>query len=243
MIHNIKLLIAYDGTRYRGWQNSIEKSLKEILEKICQHPIQLQAASRTDAGVHAYGQVANFNTPKEINLGQLQCSLNQLLPKDIVIRQLEYVPETFHPTLNAKSKEYRYYLCLGKFQLPHHRLYSWHVYQKLDFAAMESAAQILCGTRDFSSFCNQGSDSSYTHFVREITSIEILRLPENRLSFIIRGNSFLFRMVRNIVGTLIYIGRGKLALEDLSAILKACDRTCAGVTAPAHGLFLHEVFY
>lgn len=243
MTHNIKLLIAYDGTRYHGWQNSIEKSLGDILEKICQHPIQLQAASRTDAGVHAYGQVANFTTSKEFDLGRLQCSLNQLLPKDIVIRNLEYAPDIFHPTLDAKGKEYRYYLCLGKFQLPHNRLYSWHVYQKLDLSVMESAAQAICGKRDFSSFCNQGSDSCYSHFVREITSIDINKLEENRLCFVIKGNSFLFRMVRNIVGTLVYIGRGKLALSDLPAILEACNRTYAGVTAPAHGLFLQEVFY
>lgn len=242
-MRNIKLLIAYDGTRYHGWQDSIEKTLQKILEKICQHPIYLQAASRTDAGVHAYGQVVNFRTSKEINPGQFQCSLNQLLPKDIVIKHLELAPELFHPTLDAKSKEYRYYICLGKFQLPHLRLHSWHVQQDLNFLAMENAAQILCGQKDFSTFCNHRTEGYYSHCVREITSIKILKLDENRLCFVIRGNNFLYRMVRNLVGTLVYIGRGKIAPDELPAILESHDRTSAGITAPAHGLFLHEVFY
>lgn len=243
MTRNIKLLLAYDGAQYHGWQDSLEKTLSDVLEKICQHPIMLQAASRTDAGVHAYGQVANFKTSKELDLGQLHCSLNQLLPKNIVIRGVEFAPDEFHPTLDARSKEYRYYLCLGKFQFPHHRFYSWHVPQKLDFEAIDSAAQALCGKRDFSSFCNHRANSSYTHYIREISSINIIKVEENRLCFIIRGNNFLFRMVRNIVGTLVHIGRGKLALENLPSIIDAHDRTYAGITAPAHGLFLHEVFY
>jgi tRNA pseudouridine38-40 synthase len=242
-MHNIKLLIAYDGTRYHGWQDSIEKALQKIIEKICRHPIYLQAASRTDAGVHAYGQVVNFTTSKNLDLGQFQCSLNQLLPKDIVIKDVEYAPDHFHPTLDAKSKEYRYNICLGKFQLPHHRFYSWHVPQPLDFAAMETAASALCGKKDFSSFSNHRTEGYYDHCVREITCIEILKIEENHLIIKITGNNFLFRMVRNLVGTLVYIGRGKIALEDLPTILESRDRTCAGITAPAHGLFLHEVFY
>ncbi len=243
MIYNVKLLIAYDGTLYNGWQDSIETTLKNILEKIYQHPIQPQAASRTDAGVHAYGQVINYLTPKEIKLEKLHYSLNKLLPKSIVTRQLEYAPEAFHPTLDACGKEYRYYLCLGKVQLPHYRFYSWHVNYDLDFDSMENGAQIICGKRDFSSFCNQGSQSCYTHYIREITSILLQKMDDNRLCFIVRGNNFLYRMARNIVGTLVYIGRGKIAAHNLSAILESCDRTLAGISAPAHGLFLHEVYY
>lgn len=243
MPHNVKLLIAYDGTHYSGWKNSIEAALREILEKIYQHPIQLQAASRTDAGVHAYGQVANFSSSKALNLEKLQCSLSKLLPKDIVIRHLEYAPEAFHPTLDARGKEYRYYVCLGKIQLPHLRLHSWHVPNFLDLDSMRKGAQGICGKRDFASFCNLRSNNCYTHFIREITSIDIQTIDNNRLCFVIRGNSFLYRMVRNIVGTLINIGRGKIALQDLSAILDGCNRTLAGVSAPAHGLFLHEVYY
>lgn len=241
MAHNVKLLISYDGTFYQGWQNSIEKVLKEILEKILQHPIRLQAASRTDAGVHAHGQVVNFFTTHDTN--KLRNSLNQLLPKDIAVRELTLAHHSFHPTLDAESKEYRYYVCLGEFQLPYHRLYSWHVYHPLNIELMNQAAKLLCCKRDFSSFCNHRSVASYSHYIREITSIKILQIDNNRLCFCIKGNNFLFRMVRNLVGTLIYIGREKILLQNLSTLLDACNRTAAGITAPAHGLFLHEIFY
>lgn len=243
MIRNIKLIVAYDGTRYRGWQDSIETAIRNVLEMICRHEIYLQAAGRTDAGVHAHGQVVNFMTSKDLNPGRLQCSLNQLLPKDIVVKSAEFASETFHPTLDAKGKEYLYYLCIGKFQLPEHRLYSWFVPQKLDREAMESAARILSGKQDFASFCNHRPVHRYSDFVREVSSITFRECGTDRLCISVQGNHFLYRMVRNLVGTLVYIGRGKLALSDLRAILDAGERSAAGICAPAHGLFLHEVFY
>lgn len=243
MQRNIKLTIAYDGTAYQGWQDSIEKALRNELEKILQHPIYLQAASRTDAGVHADGQIVNFKTAKPVDYQKLFIALNQLLPKDIVIRNIACMPDSFHPTLDAIGKEYRYYICNNKVQLPAHRFYSWHVHQGLDFEAMRAGARILIGKHDFSAFCNQGSDSCYAHHVRQVTALELRPLNDGRYFFLIKGNSFLYKMVRNMVGTLVDIGRGKIALESLPQILSSCDRTQAGVTAPAHGLFLHEVFY
>lgn len=243
MNYNIKLLIAYDGTHYKGWQHSIEAALKERLEKIFQHPIKLQAASRTDAGVHAYGQVANFYTNKLLDLQRLKCSLNQLMPKDIVIREIELAPENFHPTLDAIGKEYRYYICNSSFQLPHHRFYSWHVYQELDFDSILKGTQIFGGEHDFSSFCNEGSNSAYEHYIRKIDSLEMVKIEKNRYCFIIKGNNFLYKMVRNIVGTLIDVGRKKIPWQSISQILEEKNRIYAGVSAPAHGLFLQEVFY
>jgi tRNA pseudouridine38-40 synthase len=245
---NIKLILAYDGTHYQGWQRGSEgKSIEETLEKtlslICQHPVVLQAASRTDAGVHAEGQVVNFFSTKELAPSQLSWSLNQLLPKDLAVIQVEFANDSFHPTLDSISKEYRYYICNSPHQLPHHRLYSWHVYQRLNFDSIDAGMQLLQGKHDFSSFCNHHINQNYVDHIREIFSFERIALPDKRHCFIVRGNHFLYRMVRNLVGTLIDIGRGKIALEELSHILKARDRTCAGVSAPAHGLFLHQISY
>lgn len=248
-MHNTKLLIAYDGRDYLGWQKtecgpSIEGTLQLVLEQIFQEPIQLQAASRTDAGVHAHGQVVNFLTNKAgPSPERLRASLNHLLPKDIVVISVEEVPQSFHPTIDCQSKEYRYYLCLGPVQMPHNRFYSWHVPYELDVEEMEQGATILVGTHDFSAFCNFKKNASYTDFIRTVDAIHIDRIDSHRLEIRIIGNRFLYKMVRNLVGTLVYVGRGKLSVDDLVGILERGDRTQAGVTAPAHGLFLHKVHY
>ncbi len=250
-IKNIRFNISYDGTRYQGWQKgsdgkTVEEVIEKILSRIYQHPITLQAASRTDAGVHAKGQVVNFLAPKEVDLTKLLYSLNRLLPTDIFATQLVRAPDTFHPSLDAIEKEYRYYICNEQIQSPFHRLYSWHVYEDLNFKDIDKGMRILCGKHDFSSFCNHKPSHRYEHYLREIFSIE--RIPmdeheENRFCFILRGDSFLYRMVRNIVGTLIDVGLGKISTKDLEYILKAQDRKLAGVSAPAHGLFLQQIFY
>jgi len=246
---NIKLIVAYDGTSYKGWQKtgmgpSIENELQVALERILQNPVKLQAASRTDAGVHAHGQVVNFLTEKEgIDLGKLCIGLNSLLPKDIVVFRADLVADSFHPTLDAKRKEYHYFLCHGHAQMPHHRLYSWHYPHFLDVSLMRQAAGILCGKHDFSSFCNFKKNAAYSHYERIVDRIEIVQIEENRLRFSITGSNFLYKMVRNLVGTIVYVGRGKIKLEEVSGVLQAQDRTQAGVTTPAHGLFLHSVVY
>ncbi len=248
-MHNIKLIVAYDGRSYLGWQKtrmgpSIEADLQRVIEQIVQHPAPLQAASRTDAGVHAQGQVVNFLTSKiHLNLDKFRISLNSLLPKDIVILQVMLMPASFHPTLDCTGKEYRYFICFGPSQLPHHRFYSWHVPYLLKTELIRQAIPQLIGTHNFAAFCNVKKNAHYSDYVRTVQLLELLEIEKHRLCFRIRGNHFLYKMVRNIVGTLIDIGREKIPCEDLIQILKSQDRPEAGVTAPAHGLFLHEVFY
>lgn len=245
---NIKLVIAYDGRDYLGWQKtecgpSIEGTLQTILEQIYQEPINLQAASRTDAGVHANGQVVNYISTKEKELRRLQSSLNHLLPKDIVVMSIESAATAFHPTLDSQGKEYHYLICNGPVQLPHHRFYSWHAPYALDISLIREAIPFLTGTHDFSAFCNFKKNADYSDFIRTVHQIDIETISPSRLCFKISGNHFLYKMVRNIIGTLIYIGSGKIKSDDLPKILASQDRTQAGITAPAHGLFLHQVFY
>jgi len=240
-MRNIKLIAAYEGTRYLGWQKtkmglSVEEELEKVLQQILRHPVNLQAASRTDAGVHAEGQVINFFTDSALELDRLQKSLNGLLPDDITVLALQEAGPQFHPTLDTRGKEYHYSLCLGKSQLPFHRKFSWHCPYPLDIAAMQEAAAHLIGRHDFTAFTNEPQENN----VREIHKIEIV--PEDdRLKIIVAGNNFLYKMVRNIVGTLVYVGCKKL--DSMPAILTGKDRTLAGICAPAHGLCLKQVYY
>jgi len=246
---NVRLLVAYDGGGFLGWQKtrmgpSIEEELQSALEKILQEKIALQAASRTDAGVHAQGQVVNFFTKKElVCFERLKISLNGLLKKGIAVLHAEEAPESFHPTLDAQSKEYHYSVCYGQTQSPFHRHYSWHYPHCLDLASMRQAAAALIGNHDFSTFCKIGKNSTCKDYIRKLEAISIADLSEQRLRIIMRGNRFLYRMARIIAGTLIYAGCGKIDLSAIKAILASKDRTLAGVTAPAHGLCLYSVNY
>lgn len=247
---NIKLKIAYDGTRYFGWQKtkmgpSIEGVLQGVIEQVTQEEVQLQAASRTDAGVHALGQIINFKLSKHFRKEPkpFQISLNQLLPQDIVVAGVELMPESFHPTLDAQWKEYHYFASCGSFQWPHHRLYSWHFPYSVDLSMMEEASRHFIGEHDFSAMTNMRKGPLPNHFVRRIDSITLTEQADGRLMIKIRGNRFLYRMARNLAGTLLYVGCGKLKVDDIPEILKSRDRTLAGATAPAHGLFLHSVAY
>lgn len=248
-MQNIKLLLAYDGRAYFGWQKtasgpSIEERLEKALEKILQHPILLQAASRTDAGVHADAQVANFFTLHlNLNLNRLLMSLNRLLPKDIVVLSMESVPLAFHPTLHCTGKEYHYYVCLGTIQLPRERFYSWHVPYRIDQKLIDEAIPFFIGTHDFEAFSNATLSPPKCDYIREVQSIECTAVSERRLCFKVKGNHFLYKMVRNIVGTLTHVGRGKISPESIRDIIKSRKRINAGVTAPAQGLFLHSVYY
>jgi tRNA pseudouridine38-40 synthase len=247
-MHNIKLVIAYDGRNYMGWQSNgshptIEDALQTVIEKILQRKVVLQAASRTDAGVHANGQVVNFLTPDAINLHRFLFSLNRLLPKDIIVFSADEVPVSFHPTIDCTGKEYHYYICYGARQLPSHRFYSWHVPYDLNLTAIKQALPELTGTHDFRAFCNVKKNRNYVNCVRHIQLLELETVDTHRLRLRVKGNHFLYRMVRNMVGTLIDHGRGKFAKEDLTTILSSKERPQAGISAPAHGLFLHQVFY
>ena len=222
---------------------SIEAALQNAIEQILQHPAPLQAASRTDAGVHAKGQVINFLTSKTVPLPSFILSLNSLLPKNIVVLSADVMPIAFHPTLDCIGKEYRYTVSLGPTQLPHHRHYSWHIHDALDIELIRKAIPLFIGRHNFAAFCNVKNNESYTDFYREIHSLELIELDDQQICFRIRGNHFLYKMVRTIIGTLIDVGRGKIPLENLPGILESGHRPLAGVTAPAHGLFLHHVFY
>ena len=240
---NIKLIIAYEGTHYLGWQKnnagpSIQEELEKALAQILRHPVELQAASRTDAGVHAEGQVVNFFTEVEIPFEKLQKSLNGILPTDISVLKIEEAPGAFHPTLDSRGKEYHYSICLGPTQLPFYRNFSWHYTYPVNIEEMKKAAHYLKGKHDFSAFTNERQEN----YVREIFDI-VIESFDHRLKIRVSGNNFLYKMVRNIVGTLIYVGCGKLSAEDIPAILTSKDRTEAGVTAPALGLVLKEVIY
>lgn len=237
---NIKLILAYEGTAYSGWQKtetgpSIEGELEGVLEQILQHKVKLQAASRTDAGVHAEAQVVNFFTEKETD--RLLRGCNALLPDDIRVLQLEEMSADFHPTLQASGKEYHYSVSLGPTQLPFDRKFSWHFVKPVDVNVMREAAKFLMGKHDFSALTNEKQEDN----VREVYRIEIE--GDQKLKIRVAGNHFLYKMVRNIVGTLLYVGCGMLRLDDVRVLLETKDRTAAGVTAPAHGLTLKKVFY
>lgn len=243
MRQNYKLIVAYEGSAYLGWQKtkegpSIEESLESVLAQILQEKVTLQAASRTDAGVHARGQVINFfSESQNISLK----SINSLLPKDITVLSLEKVDFQFHPTIDSVSKQYEYNLCIGDVQYPEHRHFSWHC-SSLNVNDMQLAAGHLVGTHDFSALTNTKKNEGYDNYFREVKSLEIIR-NENRLVIRIQGPQFLYKMVRNIVGTLVYVGMGKIGVGDIPLILKSKDRTRAGITAPAHGLCLVKVDY
>ncbi len=240
---NLKLIVAYDGTKYFGWQKtsfgpSIEDTLAFVLKRILQHPVVLQAASRTDRGVHAKAQVVNFFTPRDVELKRLFKSINSLLPMDIQVLKIEEVEDSFHPTIDAKKKTYLYQVFHSDVLLPHKRHYFWHYNYPLDMAKMLNAKEHFIGKRDFSAF----SSASIEDGMRTIHSIEIIK-REDEILLEITGNRFLYKMVRNIVGTLIYIGSGKLSVSNLPIIFEKQKRELAGICAPAKGLFLKEIFY
>ncbi|MDP1836244.1 MAG: tRNA pseudouridine(38-40) synthase TruA [Chlamydiales bacterium] len=247
--HNIAMIVAYDGSDFLGWQDngqgrSVESELRSVLEKILRHPVTLQAASRTDVGVHAEGQVVNFHSNREtVNATSLFSGVNALLPDDIAVRKLWIADHSFHPTLDNVGKEYHYRLCCGDIQMPLARHFQWHYPTSLNLDLMLQAAQIFIGRHDFRAFCNMRKGLHYDSFVRTLQRLDIVFCEESCLRIELEGDAFLYKMARNIVGTLIYVGCGKLQLDEVTSILNSKDRTLAGMTAPAHGLVLKQVFY
>jgi tRNA pseudouridine38-40 synthase len=244
-MRNIKLTIEYDGTGYHGWQfqpnlETIQGTIEGKLAHITGAPVKLVASGRTDTGVHALGQVANFKTHSSLDVKSFLKALNSLLPADICIKEVEEVDEVFHARFSAKGKTYEYRIFNGELPSPFHRHYSWFVPGKLDLTSMREAAMKLRGRQDFSSFCSAGSDHSSP--VREIYGIEI-GMEGNLILIQVEANGFLKQMVRNIVGALVEVGRRKLTPSHFGDILEARDRRRAGLAAPAQGLFLVRVNY
>jgi tRNA pseudouridine38-40 synthase len=251
-LRNIKLTISYDGTDYSGWQRqlqapTIQGEIERCLTLMSNEKISLHGAGRTDAGVHAYAMVAHFTTSSSISLQEILRGINSMLPGAIRILRVDDVDHNFHARYSAKGKCYQYFIYTSKIQPPHLRLYSVHITSKLNLPAIENCLKQLEGTHDFSSFENSGSrDKSISTgrgAIRTIYKAELIAKPPFQLIFQFTGDGFLRNMVRNIMGTLLDVGREKISTEKFSVILRAKDRTIAAPTAPAHGLFLKEVIY
>ena len=244
-VRRIKLVVAYDGTNYCGWQVqpngvSIQAMLQKHIEELTGEKIMLTGASRTDSGVHALGQVAVFDTEKPWPAERFVPALNQRLPKDIVIQSAEEVPGDFHPRYQKTLKTYEYRILNRRVPLPNERLNSYFVPQNLDMEAMREAAAEIIGTHDFHNFCSV--KTKVTNTVRTITRLTLTK--ENDMIYLrITGDGFLYNMVRIMTGTLLRVAQGKILPEDLPQILAAKDRKAAGPTAPACGLYLNKVFY
>lgn len=240
-----KLLISYDGTLYAGWQlqpnaTSIQGLVESALERFFKSPLRVTGASRTDSGVHALGQVAHFTTDLEFECSALLKALNGMLPYDVRILSLELIGDDFHAQYSSTGKEYHYHVCMERIIAPFHRLYRHHFYYPSSLPLMREAAKKFIGTHDFASFTNAGS--TVTSTVRTITRLDIIEEPGG-IRFEFEGNGFLYKMVRNIVGLLLDIGRGKRAIEEIEPLFEAKDRRKAAMAAPGKGLFLIKVHY
>ncbi|MCF6158776.1 MAG: tRNA pseudouridine(38-40) synthase TruA [wastewater metagenome] len=244
-MRNILLLIEYDGTHYAGWQRQKkEKTVQEVLshaiEQVIQEKVKLYGASRTDAGVHAFGQVANFKTHSNISVDRLLPAINFYLPPDITVKKVADGAETFHAQFCAKSKVYQYTLFNSWIRTSLNRKFCYVCGFQLCMDKMIAAAKYLTGTHDFTSFTTKARYEKDR--VRTVKRLDIKK-EGNYIYFTIEADGFLYNMVRTIVGTLIEIGRGKIAWENIKGILNTKDRKLAGPTAPAKGLCLMEVKY
>lgn len=260
-MHNTKIVIEYDGTNYCGWQiqnhrssflpagrhgvvrgskKAIQETIEKALQKILQEKIKVTGSGRTDSGVHAQAQVANFKSKTKFNALKMQSALNGILPADVRIKKVQEVTQDFHARFSAKSKLYRYSIINAFFAPVFLKDYTCLVRHPLNLRKMRQAAKLLLGKHDFRSF--QAKDKKERHSVRKVMRLDI-RKKNNCIYINIQADGFLYKMVRNIVGTLIEVGRGKLEYQDITAILKAEDRTCAGPCASAKGLCLMEVKY
>ncbi|MBR6613316.1 MAG: tRNA pseudouridine(38-40) synthase TruA [Clostridia bacterium] len=244
-MRNIKLTIEYDGTNFSGWQiqkdkRTIEEELETALAKILKEEVKVIGSGRTDAGVHAMGQVANFKTDKTIKPEELLYALNTMLPYDIVILNVEDVDESFNARISAKAKHYRYVINNAKFPSALNANREYHYKYFLDTEAMQLAANDLKGKHDFKAFMAAGSTVKDTE--REIYDIQVARLG-NRVIIDVVGNGFLYNMVRIIAGTLIDVGSGKLDICVIKNMIETGDRNLGGRTVAPEGLFLVNVTY
>lgn len=255
-MQKIRLIIEYDGTGYHGWQvqrnqESIQGILEDRIRHITGEPSRVTGASRTDAGVHALGQVAAFRTSSDLGAERIKHALNALLPPDIRVLDASTVSDAFQPRNDALKKRYFYIVANQNSSSAFLFRYAWLVRQPLDLKSMRTAGAVLPGLHDFSSF--MGTGSGIKNPVRELLSLEIKSMKTigfmtggvkgNFIIITLEANGFLRHMVRNIVGTLAEIGRGKISAGHMKEILLARDRKCAGPTAPGNGLFLERITY
>jgi tRNA pseudouridine38-40 synthase len=241
----VKLVLEYDGTRYAGWQVqpnglAIQEVVERALATLHKAPRRVTGAGRTDAGVHARGQVASFAEARPLPLSAYVQGMNALLPDDVAVRAASVEPEGFDARRSARGKRYRYRIVNAPARAPLTRLYAWQIFRPLDVAAMRAAAAPLVGQHDFAAF--QAADCAARHAVRDVRSLEILESCDG-VDVVVEATAFVKHMVRNIVGTLAEVALGRRDAASMPGLLAAGDRTRAGPTAPAHGLCLEEVFY
>lgn len=245
-MNNYKLTLCYDGTRYDGWQrqgntkNTLQATLEGALSDVLGVPVEAAASGRTDAGVHALGQVVSFRSETDLSADKILCKLRDRLPADIGALSLEAAPPRFHARLSCRGKTYIYRVWNSDVPCVFERRYVHIIPEKLDEDAMRQAAPALCGTHDYQSFCSAKKMKHST--VCTVESIDIDRCG-NELRFTYTGDGFLYNMVRILTGTLLDVGRGLRRPEDMAGILSALNRAAAGPTAPAKGLFLARVTY
>ena len=245
-MRNIKLTIEYDGKNFAGWQTqpdkvSIQGEITKAIKKITNEDVDLIASGRTDAGVHALGQVANFHINSNIPVDKFPYALNSNLPKSIVIKKAEEVQERFHARYNCVSKTYRYIINNNEFPSALNRYREFHIPNKLDISKMKQALEFFVGTYDFKGFKSSGGSAKKTT-VRTITKA-ILIEENGKLIIELTGNGFLYTMVRIISGTIVDVGLGKIEPKSIPKIIESGDRTQAGKTLPPHGLYLVRVEY
>lgn len=245
-MRNLKMTIAYDGFKYKGWQKqkdtdlTIQGKIEAVLSKMTGEAIQIVGCGRTDTGVHAENYIANFHTKCTFSTDTMLEYLYEYLPEDIGIKAIEDVPERFHARYNVKSKTYVYKINNNKFRDIFNRKYTYHLAQKLDLTEMRNAAEVLIGSHDFQSFTNMRNSDKST--IRTINYINIVE-KDGLLVIEVNGNGFLWNMVRIIVGTLIEVGKGNLKPIDVKKTLDEKKRSEAGPLAQAKGLFLRDVKY
>ncbi|MBN2897463.1 MAG: tRNA pseudouridine(38-40) synthase TruA [Clostridia bacterium] len=245
-MNNYKMIIAYDGSRYKGWQrlgngeNSIQEKIETVLSRLLNTEIQIIGSGRTDAGVHARGQVANFHCKKRLDVDAFLNEVNRYLPEDIGVQSLEMVDEDFHARFSAKTKIYRYYIVNQAVHNPFVRKYALHIPEPLDIEAMQEAAAMVIGEHDFTTFTN--AKSKKKSMVRRLDRLDIFFEGEY-LIFEFEGNGFLHNMVRRLTGTLIQVGLEQIKPAAMGSYLKAQDRHKVTYIAEGKGLFLESVAY
>lgn len=245
-MRNIKLTIEYDGKEFNGWQKqpnklNIQGTIEQAIKTITGEDVDLQASGRTDAGVHALGQVANFKTNSNIPIEKMSIAINCNLKKSIRIVKAEEVEERFHSRLSCKRKTYRYIINNSEIPSAIYRNLETHIPYKLDIEKMKQAVKYFEGEHDFKAFKASGTSSKSS--IRTIYKAEVLKMPNNRIYIELTGNGFLYNMVRIIAGTLVDVGTGEIKPEDIEKIIESKDRTNAGKTLPPQGLYLVCVNY
>ena len=246
MVSNFKIIIEYDGTNFHGWQRqkedrTVQGEIEKALQTITGTRVILTGSGRTDSGVHALNQVANFRCETSLASDVFERGLNSLLPDDIVIKECCKVHDSFHARYDAKSKIYHYRILNRPVAAAVGRQYAWFIRKKLDKVAMRNAISLIIGIHDFKAF--ESSGSPRTHTKRHVIAADLFEEDNATLVFRIEADGFLRFMVRTIVGTLVEVGLGKISPDDFKKILKSKDRSKAGATAPATGLYLVEVKY